>query len=79
MYLITINNGSKTLGKAIINHGKCSIHFFRKTKKLSFSNNNYYQHLGVVFLMDSLFPILVCEGFVSFMLDWAYYRKTGLQ
>ena len=31
--------------------------------------------MGVVFLMDSFFSILVCEGFVSFTFDWAYTEK----
>ena len=34
-----------------------------------------YQQSGVVFLMDSFFSILVCEGFVSFTFDWAYTEK----
>ena len=34
-----------------------------------------YQQSGVVFLMDSFFSILVCEGFVSFTFDWVYTEK----
>lgn len=45
-----------------------------KQKKLSFTKK-IYQQLGVVFLMDFFFSILVCEGFVSFTFDWAYTEK----
>lgn len=40
----------------------------RKTKKIIVHKKDYQQS-GVVFLMDSLFSILVCEGFVSFTFD----------
>lgn len=42
--------------------------YYRSQKRLS--------TLGCcVLLMDSLFSILVCEGFVSFTFDWAYTEK----
>ena len=45
-----------------------------KQKKIIVHKKDY-QQLGVVFLMDSFFSILVCEGFVSFTFDWAYTEK----
>lgn len=45
-----------------------------KQKKIVVHKKDY-QQLGVVFLMDSFFSILVCEGFVSFTFDWAYTEK----
>ena len=45
-----------------------------KQKKIIVHKKDYQQS-GVVFLMDSFFSILVCEGFVSFTLDWAYTEK----
>ena len=45
-----------------------------KQKKIIVHKKDYQQS-GVVFLMDSFFSILVCEGFVSFTFDWAYMEK----
>lgn len=45
-----------------------------KQKKIIVHKKDYQQS-GVVFLMDSFFSILVCEGFVSFTFDWAYTEK----
>ena len=41
----------------------------KENKKKIIVHKKDYQQLGVVFLMDSLFSILVCEGFVSFTFD----------
>lgn len=46
-----------------------------KQKKKIIVHKKDYQQLGVVFLMDFFFFILVCEGFVSFTFDWAYTEK----